>query len=349
MQRTNSVTANLCKVGTLILLAVLLLAGCGSPVARFQTRVPAEIDVGDIERVAVADFDGLDQTGRFVTAKLTQGIVENGHFRMFEREKLEEILYEREFGNSEHVNPETANRLKLLGVDALIFGTVDVFSVDDQTGISKFETKIGTGEYETVKEKDRSGRVHEVKTEIMRTVLIDRGHVIREGTMGVTFRMANVNTGEIVAIKTETVHFSEKAWEDETHHLPTKDVILDDLSSRVTGRFLRQIQPQYVVRAVRFEENDLVETDLAIKYAQAGLWDEAALTLSSVAVAAPSLASAHYNLGVVYDALGRYDAAARSVERAVRLEPKDKYIQALAQIKRHADEATALPWQGTAH
>jgi hypothetical protein len=331
---------------TIAWVAILgLVGGCAAPRATYQARVPAEIDVGSIERVAVADFDGLPQTGTLVAAKLTEGIVSAGHFQMFERSKLQDILDERDFSHSEHVDPATANRLKLLGVDALIFGAVDVYSVDDQTGITKIETQIGTGEYEVVQEKGRDGIVREKKTEITKTVLVDRGHVIREGTMGVTFRMANVNTGQIVAIKAETVHFQQKAWQDERKTLPTKDAILDQLSAQVANRFLRQIQPQYVMRSVQFEKNELPQTEVAIKYAQAGLWDKAATTLRSAAVAAPAVASAHYNLGLTYDAMGSHGLAESSLEQAIALEPKDGYIHALARVRSNAAEAAVLTWQ----
>lgn len=326
-------------------LALTQLTGCSSSMASFHARVPAAIDVGDIDRVAVADFDGLNQSGQMVAAKLTEGIVENGRFQMFERAKLASILDERNFGKSEHVDPATVKKLKLAGVDALIFGMVDVYSVDDQTGVTKVETKIGSGEYETVKEKGKDGKVREVKKEILKTVMVDRGHVVRKGTMGVTFRMASVNTGQIVAIKSETVHFSEKAWDNETRKLPAKEMILEDLSNQVAYRFLSQIQPQYVVRNANFEKNDIAETEVAIKYAKAGLWDKAASTLGDVAVAMPTTASAHYNLGLAYDALGDHSAAASSIERAISLEPKDKYIALLAQVRRHAYDSENLRQQ----
>ncbi|GJM44629.1 MAG: hypothetical protein DHS20C21_14710 [Gemmatimonadota bacterium] len=330
------------SLALLALFAQTHLAGCSAPTARFQVRLPAEIDVGDIERVAVADFDGLQQSGLLVAAKLTEGIVSNGRFQMFEREKLQDILSEREFSRSDHVDPATAHQLKLAGVDALIFGVVDVYSVDDQTGITKVEKKVSTGEYETVQENDGQGSTREVQKEIVETVLVDRGHVIREGTMGVTFRMASVNTGQIVAIKAETVHFSQKVWEDERQDLPAKEMILESLSREVAQRFLRQIQPQVVMRTARFENNEAAETEVGIKYAKAGLWDKAALSLRSVAVAIPTTASAHYNLGLAYDALGQHGSAADSIERAIQLDPKDRYIQVLAQVRRNAQDTAVL-------
>jgi hypothetical protein len=319
-----------------------LIAGCSAPVVRYQAQVPAEVNVGDIHRVAVADFDGLPQTGALVAAKITQGIVDAGHFQMFERAKLDAILDERAFQKSDHVDPKTAGKLKLAGVDALVFGTVDAYSVDDQTGVTKVTTEIGTGEFETVQEKDRDGKVREVRREIKKSVLVDRGYVLREGTMGVTFRMADVRTGQIVAIRTETVNFSQRTWADERQKLPTRDMILEDLASRVTHRFLARIQPQTVVRAIRFEDNEDPDTEVGIRYAQAGLWDKAAGALRSAAVASPGVASAHYNLGMTYDAMGDHRAAIDAIERALSIEPKDKYIRALAEVRRSAEEAAVL-------
>lgn len=322
------------------------LVGCASPRALFHVRVPAEIDVGDIERVAVADFDGLEQTGHLVAAKLTEGIVEGQRFEMYEREKLEEILDERAFSHSDHVDPATANELKLLGIDALIFGIVDAYGVDDQTGVTKVETVVSTGETETVQVTDDDGTVREVEREITKTVYVDRAYVLREGTMGVTFRMANVNTGRIVAIKAETAHFSERAWREERSRLPSKDVILDGLAREVTRRFLRQIQPQWVARQVRFEENDDPQTKVGIRYAQSDLWDEAAYAFSLAASTRPNDPTTHYNLALALYAVGDYDAAVTEIQQAIAMDPQDAYIRVLARVR--SDAGIAEPaWSMT--
>lgn len=331
-------------LGVLGALAVVA-AGCAAPRAQYQTRLPAQLDVGPIESVAVANFDGLQQTGTLVADKLAEGLVAAEHYLVLERRKFDLLLAEREFARAGHVDEATATSLRMLGADALIFGVVDVFSVDDQTGVTKVETKVASGEYEVVKEKGEDGKIREVKKEIMTTVLVDRGHVIRSGTMGVTFRLANVHTGRIVAIRSETSHFSERAWADERSKLTTKDAVLGELAFRVTQRFLQQIQPSDVVRTVAFEKNDDPNTDVGIKYAQAGLWDKAAGALRSAAVASPAVASAHYNLGLTYEALGRYDEAAATIERAIGIAPEDKYIRALAQVRRSADDAQSLEAQ----
>ena len=152
----------------------------------------------------------LEQSGKIVGAKIAQGIVDTGYYKLFERDKLSRILEERKFNQSDVVAPATAAQLKLVGVDALIFGVVDAYNIDDQTGVSKIEKRIGTGEYRTVEKEGEDGTVEQAQEEIMKTVLIDRGYIIREGTLGVTFRMANISTGEIVAVETATAGFSQK-------------------------------------------------------------------------------------------------------------------------------------------
>lgn len=327
-----------------MVLVTALLTSCTKS-AYYEKMVPAETDVGGIGRVAVAEFDGLRQSGRIVSAKIAEGIVNAGYFRLFEREKLEQILAEREFSHSDAVDPATANKLKLMGVDALIFGVVDVYSVDDQTGVEKVERKVGTGKTRTVEKEGKDGEIEKVEEEIMETVLIDRGYIIRNGTMGVTFRMANINTGEIVAVKTETGHFSKKAWEDEAGKLPTKDMILDDLASRVVYRFLRQVQPQYVRRQVKFENNKSSYTEVGIKYAQKGLWDKAEEAFEKAAASSSHESSAHYNLAVTSSVLGKYGKAIVAIERAIELDPKDKYIETLARLRMEAEEAEILEEQ----
>jgi tetratricopeptide (TPR) repeat protein len=321
-----------------------MLSGCAKKTT-VEKMVPAEVDVGGIERVAVAEFDGLAQSGRMVAAKIAEGIVDMGYFRLFEREKLDEVLAEREFSRSDEVDPATANRLKLMGIDALIFGVVDVFSVDDQTGITKVERKVGTGEYRTVEKEGKDGKIEKVEEEITETILIDRGYIIRSGTVGVTFRMANINTGEIIAVETETSNFSRKAWEDEAGKLPTKDMILDDLAGIVVYKFLRKVQPQYILVEVEFEGNNNSHTETGIKYAQANLWDKAEEAFRRAAAGSPNDPSAYYNLAVTLDVLGKYDEAINAIERAIDLDPTDKYIDMLARIRADASQDEILEHQ----
>lgn len=320
--------------------------GCGTHKVQFEKLTPAEINIEGIKRVAVADFDGLEQSGKIVAAKVAEGIVDAGHYKLFEREKLAQILEEREFSQSEIVAPQTASQLKLMGVDALIFGVVDVYNVDEQTGVSKIEKKIGTGEYRIVEKKNpKTGVMEQVQEEIMKTVFVDRGYIIREGTIGVTYRMANINTGEIVAVEAETANFSRRAWQDEAEKLPSKDAILDQLSSEVVRQFLHKIQPRYVERAIELESHKDPYTEMGIKYARAGLWDKAEEAFQKAAQFVPGQAKTHYNLAMAYSVRANYAQAISELEQAIALDPEDKYIHALAKLRQDASDAELLDKQ----
>ncbi|MBM3240024.1 hypothetical protein FJZ31_27370 [Candidatus Poribacteria bacterium] len=337
-------TASLCKIIAVMLVIWWFQIGCAKH-AQFNKLVPAEIDIAGIQRVAVADFEGLEQSGKIVAAKIAEGIVDAGYYKLFEREKLSRIIEEREFSQSNVVDPTTVSQLKLVGVDALIFGVVDAYSIDEQTGVTKIEKKIGTGKYRTVEKEGKDGKVEKVQEEIKETVLVDRGYIIREGTIGVTFRMSNINTGQIVAVETETANFSKKAWQDEASELPSKDAILDDLSSLVVRRFLNKIQPRYVERAVEFESNKAPFTKVGIKYAQAGLWDKAEEAFKKAAEAAPADPKVHYNLAITYNVLSKHLEAIKALERAIELNPEKKYINTLAQFRQDVEEAEILDRQ----
>jgi hypothetical protein len=322
-----------------LLFAALALALCApacSKSAYYQSYVPSAADVSGIERVAVAEFDGLERSGRIVALKLAEGIVDAGHFRLLERTELDRILQERDFNQSGVVDPSTVSDLKLLGVDGLIFGIVDAYSVDSQTGVERIEKEVATGRYREVQRKNDEGEVETVREEIMETVMVDRGYILRKGTIAVTFRMANINTGEIVALKTETAHFAKRAWRDEASSLPTKDMILEEMSRDVALRFLRQIHPRWVSRRVTFEENDAPSTEVGISYAQSGLWDRAYTTLERAIREVPGDATAHYNFAVVADVLGRYEIATLSIERAIELNPQKKYMRYLSSLQQRA-------------
>jgi hypothetical protein len=316
--------------------------GC-SKSAYYQTYVPSAADVSGIERVAVADFDGLERSGRIGALKLSEGIVNVGHFRLLERTELDRILEERDFNQSGIVDPATVSDLKLLGVDGLIFGIVDAYSIDSQTGVEKVEREVGTGRYREVQREGEGGETETVREEITETIIVNRGYILKKGTLAVTFRMANINTGEIVALKTETAHFKKRAWRDEASSLPTKDVILEELALDVAARFLYQIHPRWINHRVVFENNDAPGTKRGISYAQSGLWDEAYESFERAMHELPGDPSTHYNLALVADVLGKYAVAMRSIERAIEIDPQKKYMRLLSSLRHKSEISITEP------
>jgi tetratricopeptide (TPR) repeat protein len=319
-----------------LLVIILAITGCTTSVS-YNKQMPAELEIQDVQSVAVADFDGMPQSGCIIASKVAAGIVDGRHYRLFEREKLGRILEEHDmYGQGVGIDPTTTRQLKLQGVDALVFGIVDAYNISDQRGTNALEKKVGTGQYRRVAFKDpKTGETRYREEEITKTVLWNRPYVLREGTVGVTFRMANTSTGEIVAVEAMTANFSKRAWQDEvTEKLPSKDALLDTLASQVVRRFLNKIQPHSVRAKIDFEKTGDPHNKLGITYAKNGLWDKALAEFERASHGQPHDPSAFYNLSMAYYALGEHAMAAGLVEKAITLDPKNKYISALGMIRR---------------
>src|SRR5215472_7432961 len=115
--------------------------------------VSARAQQSQKKRVAVMDFDygtvrsyvtaiwGSDQdVGKGIADLLVQKLVKDGKYRLIERKALDKILSEQNFSNSDRADPATAAKIgKVLGVDAIIIGSITKFGNDDKS------TTVGGG------------------------------------------------------------------------------------------------------------------------------------------------------------------------------------------------------------
>jgi curli biogenesis system outer membrane secretion channel CsgG len=144
------------------------------------------------KRVAVMNFDystvhsvvmglwGADQDiGKGIADMLVDKLVNDGQYSVIERKALDKILAEQNFSNSDRADPTSAAKLgKVLGVDAIIIGSITQFGRDDKKtgigggGFSRFGGKVGLGGVEK----------RESKAEV-----------------AITARMINTETAEILA------------------------------------------------------------------------------------------------------------------------------------------------------
>ena len=110
------------------------------------------------KRVAVMNFDysavttsvtqlwGTNQdVGRGVADMLVDKLVEDGAYSVIERKALDKILAEQNFSNSDRADPNSAAKIgKILGVDAIIVGSITQFGRDDKsTGIGGAGSGLG--------------------------------------------------------------------------------------------------------------------------------------------------------------------------------------------------------------
>jgi len=128
---------------------ILLLSLCTEVFAQAAPAgAPAK---GRKRRVAILDFDyatvrsgvaalfGTDiDVGKGITDLLVTRLVKDGTYSVIERKALDKIMAEQNFSNSDRANPSSAAKLgKLLGVDAIIVGSITQFGNDTKN------TKVG--------------------------------------------------------------------------------------------------------------------------------------------------------------------------------------------------------------
>src|SRR4029077_16326588 len=71
--------------------------------------------------------------GKGITDMLVTSLVKDGTYSLIERKALDKILAEQNFSNSDRANPNSAAKLgKLLGVDAIIVGSITQFGNDNK-------------------------------------------------------------------------------------------------------------------------------------------------------------------------------------------------------------------------
>jgi len=127
------------------------------------------------KRVAVIDFDSsLSQpavvlpfvqttqpnTGKAIADLLLTRLVQDGLVDVIERSAIDKLLEEQNLSNSNRLDPQTAATIgRILGVDAVIFGTVTEYTFDDKTtgGRPAGFAGIGGNPYNT--KHDMTGRV----------------------------------------------------------------------------------------------------------------------------------------------------------------------------------------------
>jgi curli biogenesis system outer membrane secretion channel CsgG len=113
---------------------------------------------------------------------LVEKLVQGNTYSVIDRSAMDKILTEQNFSNSDRVNPASAAKLgQVLGVDAIIIGSITQFGRDDQSttigggGFGGFGSKLGLG---GIKKRNAKAAV------------------------GITARLIDINTAEILAATT---------------------------------------------------------------------------------------------------------------------------------------------------
>jgi curli biogenesis system outer membrane secretion channel CsgG len=168
------------------LIACLVLFGITLPgFAQQKKRVAVlNFEYGTVQSYAAGLFGTNQDVGKGISDLLVQKLVTDSKFSVIERNALDKVLAEQNFSNSDRADATTAAKIgRILGVDVIVMGSVTQFGRDDKdttlggTAIGGLTHRFGLGGVQTRKAK---------------------------AVAGVTARMVDTSTGEILAAVTGT-------------------------------------------------------------------------------------------------------------------------------------------------
>jgi curli biogenesis system outer membrane secretion channel CsgG len=157
-------------------LALLLVADAAS--AQQKKRVAIlSFDDAAVEASAAKALGTSEDVGGFLADVVVKELLKGSTYTVIERRAIDQVLKEQNFSNSNRVDPKTAAAIgRLLGVDAIIMGSVTQFGVEESA------VALGSGPL---------GRV-------TRGVLGTGKRINSKATVGLTARMVDTRTGEIL-------------------------------------------------------------------------------------------------------------------------------------------------------
>src|SRR5438874_4242221 len=160
MKRAVFAILLLCLALPLETLAQATAAASTTPTARKKRVAVMDFDYGTVHKDVYALFGSDVDVGKGIVDLLVKHLVKDGSYSVIERKALDKILAEQNFSNSDRADPTSAAKLgKVLGVDAIIIGSITQFGRDDKkTGVGAgafggFGRRVGIGGVEKKESK----------------------------------------------------------------------------------------------------------------------------------------------------------------------------------------------------
>jgi curli biogenesis system outer membrane secretion channel CsgG len=120
------------KRGSVALAALFFLAA-GSQAQQKKRVAVMNFDYATVQGSVSAIFGVNQDIGKGIADMLVDKLVNGGTYSVIERKALDKILTEQNFSNSDRADPSSAAKIgKVLGVDAIIIGSITQFGRDDK-------------------------------------------------------------------------------------------------------------------------------------------------------------------------------------------------------------------------
>jgi curli biogenesis system outer membrane secretion channel CsgG len=155
------------------------------PLAAAQTKPRVAVmnfDYGTVRDASSALFGTDVDIGKGITDLLVEKLVNGGVYSVIERKALDSIVTEQNLANSDRFDSNSAAKIgRLLGVDAIITGSITQFGRDDKS------TNIGGGAVGGITRRFGIGGV---------------GKKESKAVVAITARIVNTDTAEILGVAT---------------------------------------------------------------------------------------------------------------------------------------------------
>ncbi|HWB86246.1 MAG TPA: CsgG/HfaB family protein [Bryobacteraceae bacterium] len=136
-------------------------------------------DYATVQSGVSAIFGSNQDVGKGISDLLVDKLVDGGVYSVIERNQLDKILAEQNFSNSDRADPNSAAKIgRVLGVDAIVIGSITQFGRDDKS------TNIGGGALGGISGRFGIGGVKRSES---------------TAVVGITARLINTSTAEILA------------------------------------------------------------------------------------------------------------------------------------------------------
>jgi curli biogenesis system outer membrane secretion channel CsgG len=241
---------------------VLAILACSPAFAQKKRVAVLNFEYGTVQSSVAAIFGQNLDVGKGISDMLVEKLVQDGKYSVIERSALDKVLAEQNFSNSDRADATTAAKIgRVLGVDAVILGSVTQFGRDDKnttvggSGIGNITGKFGIGGVQKRNAKAVvavTARVVDTSTAEILAAATGNGESTRSGTslLGAggsgsgagagAYDMSSKNFGE--TILGEATHQAVNSLADQlgasSTNLPTHKIEISGLVADVSGNTL---------------------------------------------------------------------------------------------------------------
>ncbi len=324
------------QIPFILLLVLLSITGCAKKV-HFDLMTPAKTPLKNVKDIAILPFHTRQyhqisaKEKRYIPQKeecadiFQQAFIENGFYRVLEREALQHIMEEQELSATGAVSDtDMVESGKLLGVDALLMGTLTTTVSDSHV---------------TTLEKDwrRSYNDSTGFIDSITPVEITNHQTVRNIDGTLTYKIVDTETGTILKsasyqIKERMTSSKESSREKSINMTPPWQPSISHYIKQIADQLLKEIAPHKQKHSRSFEKGESAEMKKAYNYATHTILTEAKKIWKKVYRTEgfgnkKDFADATANLGILYELEGDMEKARLYYTKAFDISQKKRFLK----------------------